>query len=330
MQERIRLMWGRIKIYYSTIDFDDPQFVKGVGQGALMAVLLLIVGYCAVSCRTLTALKQEAASVEKELADAIDTLGAEMVREVAFKAKREIARVREKLPEKIKAEIYRAAERYIGIKWNPLSEKEKAQVAVYVAEMKKTEAFREIAAGNVPVTKAGDDPSVVNRTQFKWEPAELLRRQFLEAHPKMKRARKELRWTMMALWEMNLSFLCYYSYRTCEKQKKYYSEGKSKINQCVEGDPANPGMHNHDPSNAVDCVPIKGTEAQWSDRQQMAFMAGGFRLLHCTLANQHGWTTAFRWGGDWDRDKYVNSKGFRDPFHYELRNDIAQDCDRLL
>jgi len=74
------------------------------------------------------------------------------------------------------------------------------------------------------------------------------------------------------------------------------------------------GMHNFDPSKAVDVAPLTGGKINWNDIQ--FFREFGWWFLLCSL--EVG--VDLRWGGDWDSDLITKDQNFHDLPHYELAN----------
>ena len=292
----------------------------------LAAVIVLGIVYLISSCKTLDTIKSETASIRSELETAVDELGAEIVAQVAEKVRREIRRTREKLPNKIRAEIERAALK-VGLRLNlrkPPSRLEKQKAAVYVAEVKKTAEYKKIIEGNTPILpplKEGvDEVNFVKPVGYKWEPSAELREDFFDRNPKVRTARKELQYLLMAMWELNLDFVGYEAHRSCARQREMYEKKVSQIKTCT-------GDHNTDPSNAVDLVPIDGKKAEWENRQQYCHLGGVAKALYCSLARQHGWTAGFRWGGDFDRDGRVAERGsFIDMPHFSISEKYELRC----
>ena len=69
------------------------------------------------------------------------------------------------------------------------------------------------------------------------------------------------------------------------------------------------GMHNRQPSLAVDIAPYP---IDWNDRERFVLLAG----VVLGVAHSHG--IKLRWGGDWDRDMQVKDNNFDDLGHFEL------------
>ena len=285
------------------------------GAAILMTLILL---WLAASCRTLETIKTEAASIQDELEDAVDSLGAEIVSQIAEKVRREIRRTREKLPRKIRREIERTALK-VGLKLRlqkPPTKTERQKTAVYVAEVAKTAKYKQIVHGNTPVLPKLDplkgEANFVKPVGYKWEPSAKLKKEFFRRNPKMKDARIELQYLMMALWDLGADFVAYETHRSCAKQLEYYKKGVTQIKSCTSN-------HNKKPSHAVDMVPLEGKKALWEDRQQFVYYAGMARAIYPELARQHGWTARYRYGGDWDKDLKVAEKGtFVDLPHHEI------------
>ena len=292
----------------------------------MIAAILLFMLILATGCRTLEQIKTEAASIQTELETAVDELGADIVSQIGEKVRREIRRTREKLPRKIRREIERAALK-IGLRiklQKPPTKIEKQKAQVYLAEVKKTQKYKEIIKGNTPILppleQGADEAHFVQPVGYKWEPSAELREDFFERNPKVRTARKELQYLLMAMWELNLDFVGYEGHRSCARQREMYEKKVSQIKTCT-------GDHNTNPSNAVDLVPIDGKKAEWENRQQYCHLGGVARALYCNLARQHGWTAGFRWGGDFDRDGRVAERGsFIDMPHFSISEKYDLRC----
>lgn len=273
-----------------------------------LLIIVMVAVMLTVSCKTLDTIKEQTASVRTELEDAVDSLGAELVAEIAAKVKAEIRRTREKLPDKIKAEIYRGARR-LGIKTRGFTKQERQAASVYVAEMKKTPNFHAIA--NPP--RAEDGKAYLKTPDGKWRPTEKEKEDYYRRNGRGKGVRYELELVLIALWKMNQDYLVYDGVRSCEKQKEYFKNGKSKINDCK--------IANHVRGWAADKVPLRGRQALWKDYQTMAYQNGLGKALFCTLKRQRPeWKgLRVRFGNDWDEDGKDIGKGFADPYHIEIR-----------
>ena len=156
-----------------------------------------------------------------------------------------------------------------------------------------------------------------------WIPSQELRDEFFKRNPKAKTARKELQWLFMGLHELGFDFVAYEAYRSCERQKELYRLKKTKVKTCT-------GMHNRNPSHAIDVVSLRKGKALWADKVQFATLAGVAHQLHCSLASQHGWSAGYRWGGKWrfrtDRDVGERDGRFVDMPHHEISEKHPMDC----
>lgn len=326
MKKIIDFVWDTIKPR-TWKDF----FSNGETRLFFLLIILAVASAAFFSgCKTLQTIKQETAAIRTELQTAVDSLGAELVTEIANKVKKEINRTRKKLPEKIRREIERSADRYLGLNINlrkPPNKKELAMAKVYVAHVAKTEKYKEIVDGNRPIVKeTGNKEGVYNYTEpdhWVWEPSEELREDFFSGNPKVKTARKELQYLLMALWDLGADFVGYEAHRSCQRQKELYAKKVTQIKTCT-------GDHNTTPSDAVDLVPIEDGKALWEDRQQYCYYGGLAKSVYCNLARQHGWTAGFRWGGDFDRDNDIAEKrSFVDMPHFSISDKYPLKCGSL-
>lgn len=109
--------------------------------------------------------------------------------------------------------------------------------------------------------------------------------------------------------------------RTIEEQKKYFNEGKSKINPDNYSSEELPlkAKHivdiNYPLAGAVDIYAwIPGKGASW-DKNHLCFIAGIILSIDKSMENR------LRWGGNWDQDgEIVSDQGFDDLPHFELKN----------
>lgn len=109
-----------------------------------------------------------------------------------------------------------------------------------------------------------------------------------------------------AAWPGGLAVL--EGHRGEEAQHAAFVAGKSKL------DWPN-GNHNSQPSRAVDAAPLDPRvpgQVNWKDTRRF-YLFGGFVL---GLAAEMG--IPLRWGGDWDRDSFVDDQKFNDLVHFEL------------
>lgn len=99
-------------------------------------------------------------------------------------------------------------------------------------------------------------------------------------------------------------------HRTVERQLELFEQGKSKIDGISKK-----GMHNYDPSMAVDLLPYPSTLHNvnvWNDEFRFHLLAG----VMFTCAYQLG--ERIRWGGDWNGDGSRADQTFHDLPHFEL------------
>jgi peptidoglycan L-alanyl-D-glutamate endopeptidase CwlK len=101
--------------------------------------------------------------------------------------------------------------------------------------------------------------------------------------------------------------------RSIELQKKYFDQGKSKIDGVTKK-----GKHNYSPSLAADIYAFVNGRASY-DKETLSYLAG---LLHAVaeLLFMHGKITHhLRWGGNWDMDgEILLDQSFDDRPHIEL------------
>lgn len=84
-------------------------------------------------------------------------------------------------------------------------------------------------------------------------------------------------------------------HRSPARQNELYQQGRTKPGKIITNIDGirRLGMHNHNPSRAVDLVPFP---IDWADRERFTHMAG----IAFGIAHTHG--IALRWGGDWNMD----------------------------
>ena len=111
--------------------------------------------------------------------------------------------------------------------------------------------------------------------------------------------------------------------RSVEDQKKYFNEGKSKVNPDNYSKEELPlkGKHITDDvytlAGAVDIYAyISGKGASW-DENHLCYIAGVIMSIDAELENK------LRWGGNWDMDgEIVSDQGFDDLPHFEMKNRV--------
>ena len=105
-----------------------------------------------------------------------------------------------------------------------------------------------------------------------------------------------------AIKECPVDFCVACGFRDQEAQDKAFAQGYSKRKWPN-------GLHNVNPSQAVDLVPYFEGKAVWDDRGLFSVMA--FHVLDVALKLK----VDLEWGGDW--------KGFVDDPHFQLRNVVV-------
>lgn len=111
----------------------------------------------------------------------------------------------------------------------------------------------------------------------------------------------------------NVDFGVAEGHRDTKLQKKYFLEGKSKIDPDVQL-----GKHNLVPSMAVDIFPFIEGKAKW-DNEHLSYLAGIFHAVAEILFDQGKIKHKLRWGGNWDMDGIILiDQSFDDRPHMEL------------
>lgn len=87
-----------------------------------------------------------------------------------------------------------------------------------------------------------------------------------------------------------------------EKQKQYFSEGKSKLKY-----PAS--KHNKHPALAVDIAPYP---IDWKDTKSFYYLAG------LMIATSNAKNIKLRWGGNWRGSDNLKDNKFLDLVHFEI------------
>lgn len=102
-------------------------------------------------------------------------------------------------------------------------------------------------------------------------------------------------------------------YRSPELQKKYFDEGKSKIDGISQK-----GKHNYNPSLAVDIYPYIDGQAKW-DNEHLSYLAGVIHAITEMLYKDSKIVHKIRWGGNWDMNGVILiDQSFDDRPHFEL------------
>ncbi len=110
-----------------------------------------------------------------------------------------------------------------------------------------------------------------------------------------------------------LDFSVIESFRTIERQKKLFNEGKSKLDGVTKK-----GNHNYNPSRAIDILPFPGVVNGvnvWNDKQRFCVLAGLMYAAACLEG------VSVRWGGDWDGDGNNADSNFNDLPHFEIKEE---------
>lgn len=102
-------------------------------------------------------------------------------------------------------------------------------------------------------------------------------------------------------------------YRTLDRQKELYDQGKSKIDGVNKK-----GKHNYFPSRAVDVYAYYDGKAQY-DIAHMSYLAGLIMGIADSMYRNGDIDHQIRWGGNWDGDgKILIDQSFDDTPHFEL------------
>lgn len=102
-------------------------------------------------------------------------------------------------------------------------------------------------------------------------------------------------------------------HRSIEIQKKYYDEGKSKLDGINKL-----GKHNYKPSLAADYYAVINGKASY-DKETLSYLAGLFHGVSQMLYEQNKISHGIRWGGNWDMDgEILIDQTFDDRPHIEL------------
>lgn len=100
-------------------------------------------------------------------------------------------------------------------------------------------------------------------------------------------------------------------HRPVARQQALYAQGRTIPGQIVTqiDGVRKKGMHNYQPSKAVDAVPYP---LDWNDTSRMYYFAGQ------VMATARALGLRVRWGGDWDNDTVTAEERFRDLPHFEV------------
>jgi len=102
-------------------------------------------------------------------------------------------------------------------------------------------------------------------------------------------------------------------HRSIALQKKYFDEGKSKIDGITKT-----GKHNSKPSMATDIYLFINGKASW-DNETLSYVMGHINAVAEMLFAQGKITHKIRWGGNWDMDgEILLDQSFDDRPHIEL------------
>ena len=111
----------------------------------------------------------------------------------------------------------------------------------------------------------------------------------------------------------NIDFGVAEGYWPLSLQKKYFDEGKSKIDGINKK-----GKHNVVPSMAVDIYAYFNGKAQW-DKESLSYISGVIHAVTEMLLKEDKISHRIRWGGNWDMDGVILiDQSFDDRPHYEL------------
>lgn len=140
---------------------------------------------------------------------------------------------------------------------------------------------------------------------------------FYQKNKRIHTCRQEIRWVTEQAWKMGLRFLVVECHRSKERQLALYNKGASQLKF---------GMHNYDPSHAIDFVPVhlKTGKLMWEGGdalRQYAYSIGVFQTLTEIGIEKFGWKVYFRSGRDWKRTNTVYQPStLHDWAHWEIRD----------
>ena len=122
----------------------------------------------------------------------------------------------------------------------------------------------------------------------------------------------------LAISRTNVDFGISEGYRSLERQKMLFDDGKSTIDGISKK-----GMHNHNPSLAADLY-IYHSDAETRkkiayDKIHLAYIVGIISCCAAELLEEGKITHKIRWGGNWDSDGVIMiDQKFQDLPHIEL------------
>lgn len=122
----------------------------------------------------------------------------------------------------------------------------------------------------------------------------------------------------LALSRSKIDFGITEGYRSIERQKELFDQGKSKIDGINKK-----GKHNYNPSEAVDIYiyhPNVQTRRKLAyDRVHLAYVGGIIESCAEELLNECKITHKVRWGANWDQDGVIDyDQSFDDYPHFEI------------
>ena len=137
---------------------------------------------------------------------------------------------------------------------------------------------------------------------------------FFAKNKRIHSCRPEIRWVAEHAWNLGLRYLVVECHRSKERQLALYNKGASQLKF---------GMHNYDPSHAIDFCPvhIATGKLMWKNLKQFAYSIGIFRTLTHMAIDKFGWPVYFRSGRDWKRtDTVYQPTTLSDWAHWEIRD----------
>lgn len=121
----------------------------------------------------------------------------------------------------------------------------------------------------------------------------------------------------LAISKSDIDFGISEGYRSVERQKQLYTEGKSKIDGINKL-----GKHNYNPSMAIDIyiyhpnIEIRRKLAY--DKIHLSYIAGIFRACSEELKSKGEISHSIRWGGNFNMNNELAEESFLDMPHFEL------------